>query len=475
LTLLFFFQNSPIEAFPPPLEKRIVLTVSPASEPQPALRYPLLPTNLEQTPGNGAAFYYRGLVMFSMHADDRRRAELEKISDWLECPLRDIPVEEAKKLLRGFTNAFREIERGAFCETCDWGHRLRDLRGPETVAFILEDFSQARILARALACQARVQIAEGKTQEALRTLRIGLQFSRDLAREPLLITGLIASVSASTMLTVLEDFVQLPDAPNLYWSLANLPQPFIDIRPAMDFEMDMPYRLIPELKDAESSKRTPEEWNAWMHASFEELMPLLANDINVEIAATRFALSWKILEGFPRAKQALIASGLPAERVERMAVGQVLAIHTARTYAHTRDEMYKWLAVPYPQSAIRMDQAEKQLRKDGYLGPNATQEIIPLGSMLMPAMTRVLGRTMRIEQRVRALQALELLRWHATLHERKFPAKWDEVQLVPPPLDPFTGQPFPFQLEGAQLVLVALDEPLRPLGETLIFRLQWRE
>ena len=64
---------------------------------------------------------------------------------------------------------------------------------------------------------------------------------------------------SAIMLEQIEQFVQQPGTPNLYWALTAMPQPFIDIRKAMQYEKDALYTEFPQLKDIETAKLTPRE------------------------------------------------------------------------------------------------------------------------------------------------------------------------------------------------------------------------
>ena len=65
------------------------------------------------------------------------------------------------------------------------------------------------------------------------------------------------------METRLEELIQQPDAPNLYWSLTDLPRPFIDLREPMQGERVMAYGNFPGMAemaaDLNAKPMTPEQ------------------------------------------------------------------------------------------------------------------------------------------------------------------------------------------------------------------------
>ena len=62
----------------------------------------------------------------------------------------------------------------------------------------------------------------------------------------------------SMMTGQIEQFIQQPAAPNLYWALATLPRPLIDFRPALEEESNFLYLQFPELKDLDKKDLDPE-------------------------------------------------------------------------------------------------------------------------------------------------------------------------------------------------------------------------
>ena len=52
-------------AQPPPDPQPTVMTLRPAAEPVPALKYRLVPEHIKLVPGNAAIFYHRGVTIMS--------------------------------------------------------------------------------------------------------------------------------------------------------------------------------------------------------------------------------------------------------------------------------------------------------------------------------------------------------------------------------------------------------------------------
>jgi len=85
------------------------------------------------------------------------------------------------------------------------------------------------LLAFTLALQARLQIAQGQYDRAVGTIQTGLAMARHIGQGPTLVQRLVSIAIAALMCGQVEQFVQSPNAPNLYWALQGLPRPFIDL------------------------------------------------------------------------------------------------------------------------------------------------------------------------------------------------------------------------------------------------------
>ena len=106
---------------------------------------------------------------------------------------------------------------------------------------------ELRGLGRFLALKARLEIAEGRLQNALETLKVGYQLAHDVAIPPTLINDLVGIAIANLMNNQLIELIKAPGSPNMYWAIAQLPDPFIDMQPAMEYEKLLPVKMFPFL------------------------------------------------------------------------------------------------------------------------------------------------------------------------------------------------------------------------------------
>ena len=328
-------------------------------ETRPALRYQLLPPFLERRPGNAAVWWNRlpaertGLFNLLF----KEGGLWEKIEKGMEIPIGD-PQEKA---LRGKESEiegavgtlYADMARAARFESCDWQLPLRE---GNFIAIPLPDAQQMRTWARLLVAKAHLEIAEGKYDEAVATLQTGFALGRHVAQGQTIVNGLIGSAIAWQMMKQVEQFIQQPDAPNLYWALATLPRPLIDYRPGYEAESNLLFLQFPELKDLEKKDLSADQWR--------DLFCKLAHDVEQlrklfglpDVRPTDWTIvAANIIRAYPRAKQYLSEHGRPKAKVEAMPVDQVVLLYSVALYMEISDDQFKWMFLPDAEGKAGLD------------------------------------------------------------------------------------------------------------------------
>jgi hypothetical protein len=218
----------------------------------------------------------------------------------------------------------------------------------------------------------------------------------------------------------------------------------IDFRPGYDAEFAEIYLSYPELRDLDKKDLTPDEWRRLLQKTVGRLSVFMAlgggsgqPDFPLEALAS-------MLEGYPRAKQFLIAQGRSAAEVEAMSAAQVILIYTMQTYDELRDDTFKWFSLPYTEARQGMERADKKLKESIANG----REIIPFATLLLPAVFNVKNAETRSIQKIAALEVIEALRLYAAGHDGKLPETLQDIAEVPIPLDPYRGEPFIYVRNG---------------------------
>ncbi len=437
---------------PPRLPPTVRLELQPAAAPVPALKYALLPPFFERTPGNAAPLYYRMILMLN---SSRNRQTDVRVVDLLGQSPGEMPRDEVRQILAEKADALQEARSAARREQCEWDYPIRG--NTDLVALRMEEVQESRNIARLLALQARSQMLDGKYAEALDTLQTMFSLAGHLNQIPLIIPGLVATAEVSVTVDRLLEFAQLPGAPNLYWALAALPSPLIDARRSLESEGATAYISFPFLRDARSAERSPEEWQGLLEGMARTLArwggfdPFFRIESEMTPEAMRMLVAGWALKGYPRAKQHLLDQGLSREQVEKMPVGQVIAIYTADLYDEVRDEVLKWQNVAWPAASLGMQQAELQIGRK--------PEILPLLRALSPAYRQWVFAARRNDRRIAELRVIEALRIYAARHDRKLPETLSDVTEVPIPEDPLTGKDFNYRREGATAILEVIPPP----------------
>ncbi|MCI0377516.1 MAG: hypothetical protein L0215_07915 [Gemmataceae bacterium] len=419
----------------------VKLSLQPAKAPVPALKYALLPEVRDLRPGNAALLYQRA------HAQEwwgffYRMPEAQKIHEWREMPLRKMPAESVKKVLP--TGALREIDLAARREFCDWEltERAR-LEGP---GLHLPDVQGFRTYAELLALRARLDMLEGRLDKALNGLQTGLAMSQHIAQAPIIVNNLVALATSQVMVNQVEDFIQLPGAPNLYWSLVDLPRPFIDLRRALQGEKVMVESMFPAIRDALRDPEHPPLPAEIITKQFKSLAHFAdgqaPSPLSLAVSAARIE---------PQARKHFLAKGWAAERLDKLPVNQVALMYSVALYDRYYDDMYKWHSLPYWEARAGLRKATE----DFAAKKQSDADSAALTAQLLPAVNNILFARARLDRRVALLTVVEALRLHGAAHDGKLPDRLEDIRQVPVPSDPVTGKAFEYGVTNGVATLYA--------------------
>jgi len=195
----------------------VEMTLHPAKASESARQYRILPKNDQLTDADAVPLYEKAIQSLPGNL------QIEQTSQWLKSPLGKLPRQQVQSTLQQFKPTLQLLEQAAKCKRCDWSYEYVDdetqsqnMRGYRTIVFLL-------------ALQVRFQIAQGQYDKALCTMQTGFAMAKHLSNGLTLVDGLVAISTGAIIFRQLEQFVQGADAPNLYWALRDLPQPFIDL------------------------------------------------------------------------------------------------------------------------------------------------------------------------------------------------------------------------------------------------------
>jgi hypothetical protein len=422
-----------------------------------AMKYALLPDLMDTTPGNAADHYRRAIQNWREGGPPEFQAPFEAREPWFQAPLKDLRLDELARLLKQCESAFREAEAGARCEQCEWGmtKELRQkgfsVREPDVQALLEID--------QALALRCRYELAQGRTQDAIRTLRTGFAMSRHVADTPAFFIATYGMFIGGTMLQELDEVVQQPDAPSFYWPLTDLPRPLFDLRKMMQGERVAMYGAFPGAAEM-ASNLNAKPWTPEQAEKTTDILLRLSRGQNQLLRVVDSAkMLLRIAARHEAAKKELLDEGRPKELVDAMPHVQVALLVALREWDRAFDESVKCESLPYPemQAAWSRAEARQQEMVDDPNGP-----AIPLGRLFTHNMRYLFEISAQEDRRVAALRCVEAVRLYAAVHDGKLPASLDEIKDTPIPFDPVDGKPFGYRLVGDRAFLTSTPIPGQP-------------
>ena len=198
----------------PPVQ--IILHPSKAAEF--ATKYLLLPKDEELIDADAAPLYEKAIASLPAGFDTGQ------INEWRKTPPDKLPQKQVQEILEQFKPSLQLLEQAAKCKRCDWTENL------------LQNLTPYRNIAFLLSLQIHFEIARGQYDKAIDNMRTGYAFSKNISKEPMLISGLVAVGITALVSGQIEHLAQEPDSPNLYNALNALPRPLIDLSEMLEIE-----------------------------------------------------------------------------------------------------------------------------------------------------------------------------------------------------------------------------------------------
>ncbi len=262
-----------------PTERVIRLQVQPMPAKKPELRYQLLPELRDMNPGNPVQGFMK--CFFEQQNLFHRKEGVEQREKWDTMALKDLPVKE----LRGYGGvAVAQANYAARLDTSDWQVLLKMKN--EGVFLLLPEVQEMRSLASVLKCRFRGEIADGRFDEALVIAQTMFALARVLGEHPTMIGDLAGIAVASLAIDPLEEMLQQPSCPNLFWAFTDLPSPFIDFRKGLQGERIMLMNWLDKL-DANAPMKEEQLQSILTHNHFPALL-----DMSLMKGKTKKGFEW---------------------------------------------------------------------------------------------------------------------------------------------------------------------------------------
>lgn len=433
------------------------MTIAPAAEPKPAFKYRLIVPQHKTIPGNAVTHYLRSFGEGSLSRPWDALADdfgYETVDSWydLETPVGDIPIEGLKNASSAFDSYVNNyIRRATKCRDADWGLAVEDLKPIEFFSFMAPSLQQTRQIARVLMLRNRLAIIERRYEDSIEHIGMIYQLGDNVNEFGTAVACLVAASQVGMANDCMVELISSPNSPNMYWALAELPRPVLNIRRALRCESSVSQRLFPELDDIETGEYSEEEWNRRLTSAIDTAKEFQArlssaydNEPPRQMQSQSMAMAAGLI-GYSSAKQRLLESGLEAKRVNEMCVSQVLLIDFKRDLDYFSHECEKAVHTPTKD----LDGFEDRI--DELLASSLTRPGAFFVSQLSNpvAAIRQVGSSLQVG--VDSLMVIEAIRHHVATHGT-LPESLEDLEL-PVRKNAFTGKPFGYRLENGKAVL----------------------
>ena len=438
----------------------IPLTLSPAAAPKPVSRYYLRPEYRDLQPGEKVAGFMKCFMEQAIFFNEENT---KKRQAWLDMPLADLPagVEQAP-IHNGiaydpaYASLMVYIDQAARYTRTEWNEWF-NLRH-DGINTLLPEVQQFRRLAPVVLLRMRGEVKSGEFQRATESAKTLFGMADPLLHHPTLIGNLVGIAIVSMALDGLEEMVQQPGCPNLFWSFVDLPTPLTPIRAGLAGErlfltgqFGSLVKAGGPLSGVELDRHIEQITNIVRYEGGE---PGSWAEQIIRNPRVRYT-AWSLDKGrVADARKRLVElGGFKAGVVETFPPLQVVITDDLVQFEVLRDEQFKGLNLPYHQAAGLPDfEAQlKDIRRDLILAPT-----------LLPAALKVKTAEARTDQRVAYLRIIEAVRLYAHANGGTLPNTLDAIKL-PLPMDPFTGKPFEYAVkDGVATLYGANPQPDHP-------------
>lgn len=434
----------------------IPLTLTPTGEQKPTSRFLLQPQYTDLQPGEKIGGFLKCFMeqnVFFNGENEKKRGE------WNELPLDQLPLDQIKQqgILNGiaydppFASLMVFMDQAARYDRVEWNiwHNLRK----DGVYTLLPEVQKLRNLASVLKVRMRAEVKAGEFPRAAETAKTILGLARTMEQHPTLIGYLVGVAIAAHAIDPLEEMVQQPGCPNLYWGLTDLGAPVLDMKTGAQGERTFLTEQMRQVIDAPGP--VPDEQFGPTLKMLDELLSLDESKPNKR-DPKRASTAYKRLAADPKAvaaaREFLAANVNKPEVVKAYTPLQAVVVADVRHYAIYRDDMLKLLPLPLWQSAplsAALDEDLKKVKAEG---------VLLLAPALAPSVMKVRQAQARLDQRVAYLRVIEAIRLHAHENGGRLPGSLDDIKLPLPP-DPVTGKPFSYNVKDGGVAVLHGENP----------------
>ena len=420
----------------------------------PLFRYRLWPAPESRRQINPTPLITRALLLENQVPPDVRKEFNRKQGDWAELPLDRLPREEIRRLLSGYESVFRELRRAENLMQLDYDIQLDQLSGPELLGTLLPEFQGMRELARLLALRARVAVAEQRWDDFVADCRSGFRLAEIAGHSTDFLLGRIVGFAMSNMMmSVIEEAIQRPGCPNLYWALVALPdQRLFETRESLEFESVLLARVFDAaepLPDRPIGEDAARERIRKLVTEARLVLSNLAEDDDDRESSSLMAGLFVAMMTEP-SRELLDETGVWRNRADQLSPSEAVLRASRLTFSRKRDHWVGWSMLP----PHLWDEYASE-RNEAFAGQQPRADLLAaLIRGLMPAVDASHQAGRRSFQKRNLLCTLEAIRMHAA-EKGEFPASIKTLRPVPAWQDAITLESFGYQRTAPDRAVVS--------------------
>lgn len=349
----------------------------------------------------------------------------------------DLPHDDPRVAEIPFDSFQRQLYRAAMMKHADWEYPI-DSEPFATI--LLPDVQGLRNLAgRGMHIWIGQQITKGNLHGAREGILTQFACSRHIAQTPFLVTHLVANSISQMGLDRVELLIQQPEAPNLYWALAGLPESIGPVKDAIEFESRALMKSLPSFSDGVPAtgdgkwKSAADEFVTFMNLSNpKRLTSSEADELKRKLVQESTAVLTDKL-GF---QDATIAKMSSEEKVMRW------VMLTAHEFSTRTENAF---SLPAPDAIKMLAEIDSEVQ-------SLEQKLVVPASPFIKNTARLYMSFHGFGRRVKFLQTVEAVRDYMAQNSGKLPQSLGDCSL-PIPNDPFTQKPFEYQMGNGTATL----------------------
>jgi len=424
-----FAQPTSNEEAPP------TLVITPAAEPEPALRYRFWPLPMEQKSVNAMGLLSRAQMMVmeaqaTQGTGDQRAAVVENYDRWFG-PWQPEYANQIKEYLNSYADALGEMDRAAVLMEVDYPLATDDMTIKKYVSLLLPEVQRNREIARLLALRAKVEMNEARWDDLQRSIRSLYRLADMVGRtNESLINRLVAYAVLGMTDGIVREASSIAGAPNFYWALAMVPESVFDVREVLIAEAFLMSRAMSSLSNLPKTPIGRERAEVLLLEMMNQLGEVVSSSGLIALrdeAATGLLGGVLVVALAEPARRYLREQSAWGAQADELSTAEVVLRATALDLERTTDKFVKWMLLPTSLRGSNLHRTEETLR-----GITNLKEMISpvslMAGLLMPAAVAANTAGMRAIQAHYESATLQALRAHAAVHG-ELPTTLKEIEL----------------------------------------------